>query len=616
MEVRFARVSEIGGAQLRHVTRELARRVACPARAFGRGAREAVAVWNPNATGKAQAEGVVELELAAGARRAPALHLRDTAARRIPAHAELVEAGPCYAEFAMPAPVVRVMLEGFPPEFFGQVVCALRLRRTGRRPVVDVLMGDECPASFDFGAEKRAVAAKLEALGDTEVLYRVRRLSLVRLRFVDDLPGWGVRRYRIARGGAAADEAPDGPRAERTADGGAVMENEAWRVEVAPEGRVRWVDRRTGIATPDALRLRSEADRGDSYTFDPVPGAAAVERPSRVRVSLAPRSQAEVGIALDLTYRVPEGLTADRAARSGRSVALPVRVGLRLTRGLDRLDITIDVDNRSRDQRLRVHVRAPFEASRFEVESAFEVAERPIAPAPDAFGSATPAEYPVGATPQRSFATVGDGVRALTVANRGCAEIEAVPESDGRTSLAATVLRAVGWLSRGDLVSRPAHAGPPVETPGAQVPGPHRIELSVRAHPDREATRTAEAHRFAFAPLLFAGEGAEDAPLADGVRLLEVDDPAVVVSAVEPRPEGAPNVRLYNASPDERRVQVRHHLPGARGFERVDLNGRPLPGADALPVSSTGAELTLRPWQIATLRPRSSDPTARGSGED
>jgi alpha-mannosidase len=608
MEVRFARLSEIGGAHLRHVTRELARRIAVPTRGFGRGAREAVAVWNPNPGGRAQAEGVLELELPAGARRAPRLHLRDASGRRIPSHAELVEAGPCYSEYAMPAPVARVMLEGFPPEFFGQVACALHLRRRGGRCIVDLLMGDECPASFDFSAEKRAVAAELDELGGAEVLYRVRRLSRVRLRFVDDLPGWGLRRYRVARGGAGPDGAPEELRASPSADGGAVIENQAWRIEVAPDGRVHWTDRRTGIATPDALRLRSEGDRGDSYTFDPVPAAATVDRPSRVRVSLAPSSQAEVGIALDLGYRVPEGLTPDRTERSSRSVSLAVRIGLRLARGLDRLDVTIDVDNRARDQRLRVHLRAPFEASRFEVESAFEVADRPIAPAPNAFGNATPAELPVGATPQRSFASIGDGVRALTVANRGCSEVEAVPEPGGRTSLALTVLRAVGWLSRDDLVSRPGHAGPPIETPGAQVPGPHRIEFSLRAHPDGDATRTAEAHRFAFAPLLFAGEGPDDAPLGDGARLLEVDDPAVVVSAVEPRPDRSPNIRLYNASPDERRVRIRHHLPGARGLERIDLNGRPLAGAEAPPAASTAATLTLRPWQIAALRPGSPDP--------
>jgi hypothetical protein len=604
MEVRFARTSEIAGAHLRHVSRELARRIAPPARGAGRGAGIALAVWNPNAGGRAQAEGVLELDVPARSRRPPALQLRDATGRRIPAHAELLDDGQCYAEYKVPACVARTMLDGFPPEFFGQFVCELRRQRQGGRFGVDVLLADDCPAAFDLGAEKRAVFAELDALGDAEVLYRVRRLPRLRLRFVDDVPGWGLRTYRIARGRAGRRVEADGLRAERTADGGAVIENEAWRVEAAPDGRVRWLDRRAGIATSDALRLASEGDRGDSYNFDPVPGAATVERPSRVRVALTPPSEAEVGIVLDLTYRLPEGLAVGRAERRTRSIAQPARVVLRLARGLDRLDLTVEVDNRARDHRLRAHVRAPFEASHFEVESAFEVAERPIAPPPDAFGSASPAELPVGATPQRSFASIGDGERALTLANRGCTEVEAVPEPDGGTSLAVTVLRAVGWLSRDDLMLRPGHAGPPLPTPGAQAAGRNRIELSLRAHPDGDAARTAEAHRFAFPPLIFAAGGASGAPLCDGARLIEVDDPAVVVAAVEPRPTSSPIIRLYNASPDARRVRIRHHFPGARGLECVDLAGRPLTAAETKPDDASGVTLALRPWQIAALRPR------------
>jgi alpha-mannosidase len=281
-----------------------------------------------------------------------------------------------------------------------------------------------------------------------------------------------------------------------------------------------------------------------------------------------------------------------------------VRLRLRLARGSGRVAVEIDVDNTARDHRLRAHVRAPFAASRFEVESAFEVAQRPIAPAPDAFGSPRPAEFPIGATPQRSFAGVADGRHALCVANRGCAEVEAVPEPDGTTSLALTVLRAVGWLSRGDLRLRPQHAGPAVETPGAQVPGPHRVELAFWLHEDADPERSADAHRFAAPAFVFAAEGAPDAALADGARLLEVDDPAIVVSAIEPRASSAPLIRIYNAAPTPRSVTLRWCAPGARRLEPVDLAGRPTLLAGFEPEAGARARLALRPWQIVSLTPR------------
>jgi hypothetical protein len=601
METRFARTEEIARAHLAQVTSELARRVAAAPPASGGRGGEAIVVWNPNAGGRSQVEGELELDVGAG-RGAPALHLRDAAGRRVPVHAEVVEAGTSFAEYRVTASLARALVDGFPPEFFGEVPRGLALRRLRGQVLVDLQMGESPGPDFDFDAAKQDVAAALEALGDREVVYRVRRLPRVRLRFVDDLPGCGLRTYRLLRGRAVGCPEPTEVRAQRCADGGVAIENAAWRVEVAPDGSVKWLERSSGAATLDALRLVSEGDRGDSYSFDPVPAAPVIERPARARVALLPGSEAEVGIAIDLVYRVPRRLSTDRSARSSRLVRLPVRVVLRLARGLDRLDIAIEVDNRARDHRLRAHVRAPFAATHHAVESAFEVVERPIAPAADAFGDAAPAELPVGASPQRSFARVGDGVRAITLANRGSAEVEAVREPGGQTSLVVTVLRAVGWLSRGDLVSRPAHAGPPFETPGAQVPGPHRVELSLRAHPDGDVAAAAEARRFASPPLAFLGGGDAAAPLADGVRLVEGDDPAVVVSAIEPRPGGAVNVRLVNLAAEPRRLVVRHGFGGPGGLEPVDLQGQPLPNAPS--EAADPSRIALRPRQIASFRPR------------
>src|SRR5690606_4848994 len=306
---------------------------------------------------------------------------------------------------------------------------------------------------------------------------------------------------------------------------------------------------------------------------------------------------------LDLVYRVPEALARGRAARSARRVALPVRLELRLLAGLDRLDVNAELDNTARDHRLRLHCRTPFAAARFEVESAFEIAERPIAPAPDAFGSDRPSELPIGAGPQRRFATLhGPGGLALTVANRGLAEVEALPgPGDDRAAVAVTLLRAVGWLSRGDLALRPGPAGPVLPTPGAQVPGRHRAELSLRLHPSDDPRRAVEAHAFAAPAIAFAiGVGGEG-PLGDGSRLVEVDDPHLEVSAIEPRRDGV-DVRIVNLSPARRRATLRWlGAPGAR-LVPVDLAGRSQAAGETQEGVVDRAELDLRPWQIQTLR--------------
>jgi hypothetical protein len=599
MDIRFARVEQIGATHLQHVTQQLGARVALPVRGFGRGAREGLVAWNPHAAGRVQSQGVVELDWPGSLRQAPTLHLRGTDGRRVPARAEVVERGETLADYRLPAQIVTMLVAGFPPEFMGLFPCGLHARRARSELDIELLLSPVRPAGFDFEEAKRELAERLAEEGERVVHYRARQLSRLRLHFVDELPGHGLRVYRLAKGKAGA---PGSLVAQRTPEGGALIANATWRLEVAPDGRVRCRHQGFGSVIEDGLRLVSEGDRGDEYSFDPVPGGELVERPERVRVRLEPASEAEVAVSIDARYRVPAALDAERSRRSSASSVLPARITLRLWEGLDRVDVDIELENTARDHRLRAHLRAPFAAGSFEVESAFEVAQRPIAPEADAFGSAQPAEFPIGATPQRAFATLRAGEQGFSVANRGCPEVEAVREADGKTSLAVTLLRAVGWLSRDDLALRPMHAGPAIATPGAQVPGRHRAELSFRLHAAGEATRALEAHRYASPALLFAG-GCDAGPLGDGARLLEVDDPEVIVSALEPRREQGPAIRLYNASGRPRRVRVRWNGTGGPELRAVDLAGCPDERLRLAPEADGAVSFELRAWQLVSLQP-------------
>jgi alpha-mannosidase len=598
MDLRFARVEELVGAHLSRVGRELAAHVAGPDDEAG----TPLVVWNPNAGGRAQADGVVEL--AVDEQSGPlALHARDVGGRARPVHAEIAVPGHVYACYALPASAVAAMLRGFPQEFFGDPVCAAQRRREAGREALDVWLGDAPAAGFDWLAEREALARELEAEGELPLLFRPRRRPAVRVRFVDDFPGAGVRRYTLREGRVDSEHAP--LRAEREGAGGARVDNGIWRIEASSGGRVRCTHHERGLVLEDALRVASEGDRGDTYTCDPL--LPRVQDLERVEVSLTTATPARAGLAIDAVLRVPACLSPDRSQRSAALVDMPLRLELTLAAGLDRVDVDLHADNAARDHRVRLYVRAPFEARGFEVESAFEVASRPIAPAADAFGSPRPAELPTGATPQRTFATLIGPAVALTVANRGCAEVEAVPESAGCTSLALTLLRAVGWLSRDDLRMRPAHAGPPLETPGAQVQGPHRLELSFRLHAPGEARRIAAAHAFAAPPLVLAGGGGAGAPLSDGARVVEVDDPEVVVSAIEPRRGLGPLIRLYNASPRGRRAGVRWR-GGAERLREVDLAGRPRTDA----AGRRAPDISLGPWQIVCLEPEPAGSRAGG----
>ena len=419
------------------------------------------------------------------------------------------------------------------------------------------------------------------------------------LRFVDDFPGHGLRVYSVARGRSRAE---DRVLAERTAAGGARIKNAFWQVEASAHGDVTLTRLTDGTVVRDALRLVSEGDRGDEYNFDPIRGVAAVERPHRARVRVLGGAVPEAALAIELWYRVPECLTPDRKTRSGKYVELPARVLVRLASGFDRVDVEVTLHNTAKDHRMRLHVRAPFVAQRFEVESAFEVAKRPIAPQPSDFGSPHPAEFPIGACPaaglchdQRWNARTHRGQSGHVRGRSGMRS----RRHDLSGAHAATRCRlALPGEPQACARDRRALLFP---TPEAQVLGSHRAEFALFSHSDGDPMRVARAHAFAYPPIAFVRSGGGPVTLADEARLVEIDDPEVVVSAIEPDPGGGPKVRIYEATGRARIVTVRWHGSAARTLVPVDLTGRPDTTQCTPTPDGAGAVVQLRPWQILTL---------------
>jgi alpha-mannosidase len=75
-----------------------------------------------------------------------------------------------------------------------------------------------------------------------------------------------------------------------------------------------------------------------------------------------------------------------------------------------------------------------------------------------------------------------------TLFSDGLAEYEAMPDG----TVAVTIFRAVGTLSRAGLPERPGHAGWPAETPAAQSLGRYSACFALALHgPDIPATRDA-----------------------------------------------------------------------------------------------------------------------------
>jgi len=278
-----------------------------------------------------------------------------------------------------------------------------------------------------------------------------------------------------------------------------------WRVDdVAAEGADDGVDLTVddGWIRADGvdLALRDEPDVGDLYNFCPAGEGQVGSPPEEIRVH-----------GTSVIARFP-----------GCDVV--IRVRRRPDEAFLRLEGVID--NARPDHRLRVVVRLDGPATGSIAGSPFELVERPIASEGSALEAASrtwPARHAVLA-----------GGRA--VYHEGVFEYEV----DG-DALAATLLRAVGTISRESIATRPWPAGPAVPTPAGQMFGTTAFAIGIRAHATSDDVLP-DWERFAL-PLLDA-PAAGGGDLSSSGTLLPIDGDAQLSSVR--RREGVVEVRVWN----------------------------------------------------------------------
>jgi hypothetical protein len=426
--------------------------------------------------------------------------------------------------------VVRVSLDAYP---------AMRLP-LGRPEFPPLLIASLGRAGFAIdGRPARVVAsddpARARWLPDQE---------LVDLEFVAaDVPAFGCRRFALTQC----------PRVEEEADDARVIETDDLRVTVEHEGTL-------GVRLGEAeyhglLALEDCGDRGDSYDFDPLDDelGALVESVSWQRRR---HPSGIASLVVQRVLRVPAALDDGRERRSADSARLTVWVEARIAPGVPRVDLTVRVDNTARDHRLRLcfPTGRPLEACR--AATTFDVIERDAVRPDDSQW-----KHPAPAT----FVHQG-WVRAngLTVVAPGLPEAEVT--SDG--TIAITLLRAVGWLARHDLRSRPQPAGPAMEVARAQMPGLLEAKLSLFAGCDAATARDAE--------LGLRGVFGGPAPLlADDATLLALAPSGLVLSALKPAEDGdGIVVRVLNPSDAHMQARLQVAVP-FRSATAVRLDEEP-----------------------------------------
>lgn len=375
------------------------------------------------------------------------------------------------------------------------------------------------------------------------------------------------------------------------------MENQFLKVEINKNtGTLTLYDKSTGKIYPGLNQFVDEGDAGDEYNFSPVADDKPVKgfAPGSLKISLINCGPFLASFQVSGEIIISASLTPDRKAREQTTVSVPIKSIVSLAAYSRRVDIETEINNLAKDHRLRVLFPTNLTTNVSEAESIFDVVARPISPARN------PEEYkgekPVNTYPQKTFVSLSDGSVGLTIANRGLPEYEILQENN---TIAVTLLRSVGWLSKGDLSTRPGNAGPSVPTPEAQCLGVHTFHYSIISHKGNWLTGESYLQAYQFKiPLEFyipysvreVEKGEEQVSFPTRMSFIEIEPKPLLISTIKKAEDRESLIiRFWNI--DEKKVSATISLfTPIKSAYLVNLNEE---RKKQLPLSKNGKRIKL-----------------------
>jgi mannosylglycerate hydrolase len=310
-------------------------------------------------------------------------------------------------------------------------------------------------------------------------------------------------------------------------------ENRFIKLQIEDDGGLTITDKISGQTYPGLHHFYDVEDTGDEYTYCPLPEHSLTisTNGTPATISRVENGPLRIKFLIERTLAVPARLAEDRLRRSSETVTLPIVSEVMLYADQPGVYITTRIHNMAHDHKLTVNFPTGIQAAQAHVDESFMIAERDLQ-LPD---STDWVEDPTPLMHQRAFADLSDSGHGLAVLNRGLPSIEVYPDG----TIALTLLRSVGWLSRDDLWVRRIAAGPLVPTPGAQCERDYTYEYAILPHAGDWRNVYATAYNYN-APLL-----ARRADTHPGLELREMnitrDDPNRVKKIDWPRGGSLPN---------------------------------------------------------------------------
>jgi len=363
------------------------------------------------------------------------------------------------------------------------------------------------------------------------------------------------------------------------------LENKNIKLKLNKDATLTLYDKRTNQTFEGWHQFYASLDAGDSYSYS---------KPDEDRLSYAilegePVKKASK-LSQSMTYRLvltqPEALDASRKKASDNLVNTMIEVTLTLHETNDFIDVKTTIDQKGKDQRLRLKFPLQVTLDHHTCDSAFELVERKSNRI-ESFEATRLKEVPVVVDSTLSFVHGTKGDRGIRFYHLGMHESQVVGEDQGST-LEMTLIRSVSHLSRDDFKSRGGAAGPNLATPDAQCIRKHTFHYAFGPATDKEdvVVYYQESQKFRKPPVFTRGYG-------DSKKsLITKSDDGIQMTSLRWVDKYQVELRLWNPYHEVKDIQLESDYR-MKEIKEISLDRRI--------ISQREAKMTMRPNEIKTL---------------
>ena len=268
---------------------------------------------------------------------------------------------------------------------------------------------------------------------------------------------------------------------------GSTLENAYLKVDVATDGTLTVVNKKTNQTFSNLLNFEDVGDIGNEYIFrQPLNDQAIYSKGTVADIKIIEDTigfgEIEMTHKLDIPVSADERLADEQKAviemrerqaeRSKTCKTLIVKTKVRLEKYSQQIKFETTFDNQHEDHRLRVLFPTGIQSDVHYADSIFEVVERPNSVDPAWINPSNPQHT-------HAFVNVQDNEKGVTVSVIGLNEYEIIEDNDQQT-IAVTLLRSVGELGDWGYFA----------TPEAQCLGEQSMLYALSFHGEEEATKT------------------------------------------------------------------------------------------------------------------------------